>query len=258
MNEIIKINNKNKVDGHELHDFLQVETPFKKWIDRMIEYGFVEGTDFWTEDKNVHRADGTIMPQKQTEYDLTIGMAKEICMIQRNERGKQARLYFIECEKRLKAQSSDSYMIADPVARALKWAEEQKAHRQQVALLEANNARQEQIIGELKPKADYTDMILQNKGLVPITAIAKDYGMSGVAMNEKLHEMKIIYKMGRQWLLYSKYQAKGYTHSETVNFKHKDGRDDVAMNTKWTQKGRLFLYEKLKEQGILPVIERTA
>jgi phage antirepressor YoqD-like protein len=149
-------------------------------------------------------------------------------------------------------------MIADPVARALKWAEEQKAHRQQVALLEANNARQEQIIGELKPKADYTDMILQNKGLVPITAIAKDYGMSGVAMNEKLHEMKIIYKMGRQWLLYSKYQAKGYTHSETVNFKHKDGRDDVAMNTKWTQKGRLFLYEKLKEQGILPVIERTA
>ena len=165
---------------------------------------------------------------------------------------------FNEMEKRLKAQSSDSYMIADPVARALKWAEEQKAHRQQVALLEANNARQEQIIGELKPKADYTDMILQNKGLVPITAIAKDYGMSGVAMNEKLHEMKIIYKMGRQWLLYSKYQAKGYTHSETVNFKHKDGRDDVAMNTKWTQKGRLFLYEKLKEQGILPVIERTA
>jgi Rha family phage regulatory protein len=165
---------------------------------------------------------------------------------------------FNEMEKRLKEQSSDSYMIADPVARALKWAEEQKAHRQQVALLEANNARQEQIIGELKPKADYTDMILQNKGLVPITAIAKDYGMSGVAMNEKLHEMKIIYKMGRQWLLYSKYQAKGYTHSETVNFKHKDGRDDVAMNTKWTQKGRLFLYEKLKEQGILPVIERTA
>jgi Rha family phage regulatory protein len=165
---------------------------------------------------------------------------------------------FNEMEKRLKAQSSDSYMIADPVARASRWAEEQKAHRQQVALLEANNARQEQIIGELKPKADYTDMILQNKGLVPITAIAKDYGMSGVAMNEKLHEMKIIYKMGRQWLLYSKYQAKGYTHSETVNFKHKDGRDDVAMNTKWTQKGRLFLYEKLKEQGILPVIERTA
>lgn len=104
MNEIIKINNENKVDGRSLHEFLQIETPFKKWIDRMLEYGFVEGVDFWTEDKNVRRADGTIMPQKQTEYDLTIGMAKEICMIQRNERGKQARLYFIECEKRLKAQ----------------------------------------------------------------------------------------------------------------------------------------------------------
>ena len=98
MNELIKINSENKVDGHELHDFLQVETPFKKWIDRMIEYGFVEGTDFWT--KMSESTGG----RPATEYEMTIGMAKEICMIQRNERGKQARLYFIECEKRLKAQ----------------------------------------------------------------------------------------------------------------------------------------------------------
>ena len=165
---------------------------------------------------------------------------------------------FNQMEKQLKAQQAGSYMIADPIERALKWAEEQKAHRQQVVLLEEKTAQQSQIIGELKPKADYTDNILKNKGLVPITAIAKDYGMSGVAMNAKLHEMRIIYKMGSQWLLYSKYQAKGYTHSETIDIRHKDGRPDVAMNTKWTQKGRLFLYEKLKEQGILPVIERTA
>ena len=209
----------------------------------------------------------------QSEYKDGSGKSNKMYLMNRDgfsllvmgftgAKAMQWKIKYIEAfnamEKQLKERNADSYMIADPVARALKWAEEQKAHRQQVALLEANNARQEQIIGELKPKADYTDTILQNKGLVPITAIAKDYGMSGVAMNEKLHEMKIIYKMGRQWLLYSKYQAKGYTHSETVNFKHKDGRDDVAMNTKWTQKGRLFLYEKLKEQGILPVIERTA
>ena len=76
-------------------------------------------------------------------------------------------------------------------------------------------------------------------------------------MNSLLHELKVIYKMGRQWLLYSKYQAKGYTHSETIDFKHKDGRPDVAMNTKWTQKGRLFLYELLKKHDVLPVIEQT-
>lgn len=117
-------------------------------------------------------------------------------------------------------------------------------------------AKQTQLIGELKPKADYTDRILQSKSLVTITQIAKDYGMSGAAMNEKLHALGVIYKLGGQWLLYSKYQAKGYTHSETVDITHRDGRGDVRMNTKWTQKGRLFLYEFLKKHGILPVIEQ--
>lgn len=118
-------------------------------------------------------------------------------------------------------------------------------------------AKQAQLIGELKPKADYTDRILQSKSLVTITQIAKDYGMSGAAMNEKLHELGVIYKLGGQWLLYSRYQAKGYTHSETVNITHKDGSGNVRMNTKWTQKGRLFLYGFLKKHGILPVIEQN-
>ena len=118
-------------------------------------------------------------------------------------------------------------------------------------------AKQSQIIGELKPAADYTDRILQNKGLVAITQIAKDYGMSGTMMNRKLHELGIIYKLGGQWLLYSAYQAKGYTHSETVDITRSDGRSDVAMNTKWTQKGRLFIYNTLKKHGVLPVIEQA-
>lgn len=117
-------------------------------------------------------------------------------------------------------------------------------------------AKQTQLIGELKPKADYTDRILNSKSLVSITQIAKDYGLSGKAMNGKLHELGIIYKLGSQWLLYSRYQAKGYTHSETVDITHSDGRADVVMNTKWTQKGRLFLYQHLKKHGILPVIEQ--
>lgn len=120
------------------------------------------------------------------------------------------------------------------------------------------NLKQKQIIGELKPKADYVDKILKNKGLVTITQIAKDYGMSGQAMNNLLHKLKVQYKQSGQWLLYSEYQAKGYTHSETVEIVRIDGRPDVKMNTKWTQKGRLFLYELLKSNGVLPIIERIA
>lgn len=113
-----------------------------------------------------------------------------------------------------------------------------------------------QVIGELKPKADYTDKILQNKGLVTITQIAKDYGMTGAEMNAKLHELGIQFKQSGQWLLYSRYHGRGYTHSETVDIVRTDGRPDVKMNTKWTQKGRLFLYNKLKENEILPMIEK--
>lgn len=123
--------------------------------------------------------------------------------------------------------------------------------------LETTVAVQEQQIAELKPRADYTDKILQNKGLVTITQIAKDYGMSGNKLNEKLHELGIQYKQSSQWLLYAKYQDKGYTHSETVNITRSDGRPDIKMNTKWTQKGRLFLYNLLKSNDILPTIEKN-
>lgn len=113
-----------------------------------------------------------------------------------------------------------------------------------------------QIIGELKPKADYMDRILKSKSLVTITQIAKDYGMSGKALNKLLHEYDIQYKQSEQWLLYEKYQNKGYTHSETIVIEDVPGLDKVVMNTKWTQKGRVFLYGVLKHYGILPMIER--
>lgn len=132
-----------------------------------------------------------------------------------------------------------------------------KAERERSKALEVENAQQKQIIGELKPKADYTDYILKNKSLVTITQIAKDYGMSGQAMNELLHKLGVQYKVSDQWLLYAKYHDKGYTHSQTIPINHKDGTTETKMQTKWTQKGRLFIYELLKEnEGILPVIER--
>ena len=136
------------------------------------------------------------------------------------------------------------------MARALKMADNA------IRSLTTKSKQQEQIINELKPKADYVDTILQNKGLVTITQIAKDYGMSGREMNAKLHDLKIQYKQSGQWLLYSNYQTFGYTHSETIDIIRSDGRPDVTMETKWTQKGRLFLYNLLKDNGIVPVIER--
>ena len=114
----------------------------------------------------------------------------------------------------------------------------------------------EQKVNELTPKATYYDKVLADKSLVTITQIAKDYGMSGRAMNKKLHELKVIYKQGQTWLLYAKYQKTGWTHSETVMLPKKDGTEKAVLNTKWTQQGRLGLYELLKSNDIIPLIEQ--
>ena len=132
-----------------------------------------------------------------------------------------------------------------------------KTEREEKKALQVQVAQRDQLIGELKPKADYVDWILNNPGLVTITQIAKDYGMSGQAMNRQLYELEIQYKQSGQWLLYRKHHGMGYTHSETIAFNRSDGREDTKMETKWTQKGRLFIYELLKEKAeLLPVIER--
>lgn len=130
-----------------------------------------------------------------------------------------------------------------------------KKEREEKAKLEGENQMQKQIIGELQPKANYTDVILNNKGLVTITQIAKDYGKSGTEMNKLLHDLGVQYKQSNQWLLYTKYHDKGYTHSNTVDITRSDGTKDIRMNTKWTQKGRLFIYNLLKEKNIYPLIE---
>ena len=117
------------------------------------------------------------------------------------------------------------------------------------------NKQQEQIINELQPKATYYDLILQCKDLLSITQIAKDYGRGGAWLNKTLNQLGIQYKLRDTWLLYSKYADKGYTGSKTQNYVDKEGYTHSKMYTYWTQKGRLFIYEKLKKQGILPLIE---
>lgn len=113
----------------------------------------------------------------------------------------------------------------------------------------------EQQVKEFQPKVSYYDKVLSNDALMTISLIAKDYGMSGAGMNKLLHKLGVQYRQGGTWLLYAKYQRTGWTHSETTMVPRKDGTEKAVLNTKWTQKGRLGLYELLKDNGYLPLIE---
>jgi prophage antirepressor-like protein len=107
---------------------------------------------------------------------------------------------------------------------------------------------------EMAPKALYCDIILQCKNVVPVSLIAKDYGMSAAAFNSLLHNLGIQYRIAGCWLLYQDYAAQGYTKTRTYHV----GENTAAMHTCWTQKGRVFLYKTLKAWGIVPMSERPA
>lgn len=111
-------------------------------------------------------------------------------------------------------------------------------------------------ISELQPKATYYDEILASKDTVLTTQIAKDYGMSAKTFNILLHDLGVQYKVGDQWVLYSKYQGMGYVHSKTHSYPKNDGSYGTRMQTEWRQAGRLFLYDLLKQHGTLPLIEQ--
>ena len=114
---------------------------------------------------------------------------------------------------------------------------------------------QKQIIGEMEKKVSYLDLILSSTSTLTITQIAQDYGMSGQRMNKLLHGLRIQYKVGEQWILYAEYKDKCYVSSVNFHFMTNEGVPCTTLNTKWTQKGRLFLYDILKKEGILPKME---
>jgi anti-repressor protein len=246
MNELITVNydnNRPTVLGRDLHELLEVQTPYHKWFPRMAEYGFIESVDYMTMDKNVLRSDGVEMPQTQKDHQLTIEMAKELCMLQRTEKGKQARQYFIELEK---AWNSPEKVMA----RALQIA------NQEIESLKLTNAVQQQQIAELNPKATYYDLVLQCSDLVSATVIAKDYGKSAKWLNKVLADNKVQFKQGGIWVLYKKYAEKGYTQTKTDTYVDHIGISHTKPHTHWTQKGRLFIYDFLKDLGYLPIVER--
>lgn len=234
MQELVKTHQNDSgdliVSARELHEFLGVKTKYKDWFPRMVEYGFVENTDFITMAQKRATAQGN----ETTYFDhhIKLPMAKEISMIQRTEKGKQARRYFLAVE----AAWNSPEMI---MSRAL----------------EIANQQQQQMISELaelEPKAQYYDLVLQSPTLIKVTEIAKDYGFSARHLNSLLSDQGIQYNLSGTWFLRQQYADKGYTHSKT--FTRSDG--GTNSHTYWTQTGRLFIYETLKEMGIYPLLER--
>jgi len=135
---------------------------------------------------------------------------------------------------------------------ATKLKEEQAKSR----ALEVTSQQQKQIIAEMEPKASYYDKVLASPDPMLTSIIAKDYGKSAKWFNATLHALGIQYKLDGTWLLYQKYAEQNYTKSYTHTYDDRLGMTHTTILTCWTQKGRLFLYNLLKEHGILPLMER--
>lgn len=255
MNELIKINYETEqptVSARGLHEGLEIGKRFSAWFETNSK-GFIDGEDYTsvligTEVQN----NGGVQMRELQDYNLSIDMAKHICLMSRTEKGRECRQYFIDLEK---AWNTPEQVMA----RALKMAGKTiDSLKDRCKFLGGQVVEQQKLIEEMTPKANYVDHILESKSLVATTQIAKDYGMSAVRFNRILNDMKIQYKVNKQWVLYSKYQNCGYVHSKTIDITRSNGDPDVTMQTQWTQKGRLFLYEELKKNGIHPVIEQNA
>ncbi|WP_285022740.1 phage antirepressor KilAC domain-containing protein [Lactococcus garvieae] len=247
MDELIRINYDSErptVNGRDLHDALQVKTAYKDWFPRMCEYGFSEGTDFCS---FLSESSGG---RPAVNHQLTIDMAKQLCMIQRTDIGRKFRQYFIQVE--------DAWNSPEAVmARALQFANQQLAllRHQNMELTDTIAVQNQQIL-EMKPKVSYYDVVLNCKDLISTSAIAKDYGKSAIWMNRYLHEKGVQFKQSAIWLLYQKYAQKGYTSTKTHSYPGSNGETHTKVHTYWTQKGRLFIYELMKSDGMKPLIEQ--
>lgn len=238
MKELIKITEQNgnqAVSARELHKFLEVQTPFTMWIDRMFEYGFTENTDFEATNFFVNHPNG-IGGTTVKDYALTLDCAKEIAMLQRSERGKIARQYFIECEKQLR---SGKFALPTTYKEALQSLLEEVEAKER---LQAQNDLQRIELQKQAPKVAYYEDVLTSKSTYNANQIAKELGMSAVTLNKRLHELKVQYKQGGQWLLYHHHQDKGYTKTVTHTYTDSQGETRTSSSTVWTEKGREFIH----------------
>ena len=238
MKELIKIteqNGKRAVSARELHRFLEVTERFSNWFERQLQYGFIEGVDY-----QGCEVFNTLANQTLTDYALTIDTAKEISMLQRTEKGKQARRYFIECEKL--AQNPVSNLSKIDLAQMVIESEREKER------LQIQNQLQSEELQKQAPKVAYYEEVLQSQSTYNTNQIAKELGTSAITLNKKLRDLGAQYKQGGTWLLYHKYQNKGYTKTQTYPFVDSNGNTQTSMQTVWTEEGRLFIHKILKQE----------
>ncbi|MFW8567011.1 antA/AntB antirepressor family protein [Orrella sp. 11846] len=200
------------VDARELHAFLEVRSEFRNWIkNRINDFGFVENQDFTTIGKNLPTGG------KQTDYFLTIEMAKELSMVERNEKGKQARLYFIECERRARtAVMSVPQNLPDALRLAADLAEENQT-------LALENQQKTEALAEAEPKLKALERISAGKTTLTITQASKVLGMKRTELTDWLAENGWVYRQNGSWVAYQrhiqngrlKYKEAGYTDDET-------------------------------------------
>ena len=178
----------------------------------------------------------------------TSGQNREMTVI--NESG----LYALILSSKLESSKRFKRWVTSEVLPAIRQngRYELEQHNRQ---LTNRNALLEEINAQQKPFTDYARTILSSTQTVTITQIAQDYGFTAIRFNELLCDLRIQHKVGGQWILYTPYLNKGYVQSFSSYFVKADGEVQVKLHTRWTQGGRLFLYEELKKAGILPLIE---
>ena len=161
---------------------------------------------------------------------------------------------FHEMEDAIKAHiPTGNELIALAVVEAQKLLAQKE---EEIKQLEDSVQQMDKVITELTPKADYADRILSSNDCMTVTQIAQDYGLSAVSFNRILSRAGIQRKVGEQWILYAEYQGKGYVQNKTYDYEKANGTTGTKLSTVWTQKGRLFLYNRLKEIGVVPEMEK--
>lgn len=237
MNELIKIteyNGNQAVSARDLHKFLEITERFSSWFERMLQYGFVENIDY-----QGCEFFNALANQTLTDYAITFDCAKEISMIQRSKKGKEAREYFIECEKQLR---SGKFALPTTYKEALQSLLIEVETKER---LQAQNELQAKELEKQAPKVAYYDEVLTSQSTYNANQIAKELGMSAVTLNKKLHDLKVQYKQGGQWLLYHPHQNKGYTKTVTYTYTDSKGETCTNSSTVWTEKGRAFIHSIL-------------
>ena len=242
------------VNARDLHKYLGSRQDFSTWIKSRIEQcDLVENVDFVFFHKIMENSKG----RPKGEYVLTITAAKELAMVEGTQRGKLARRYFIVCEEKLKQlMRQPSYKIDDPIARARRWANEQEQHLRQLQGVRVELDEQKLLVSQQKeqlkeqqPKVQFLDNVLASSTCYTSTQIAKELGISGgKTLHKLLHKAKVMFKESNTWMLYAKYDGKGYTQTRT-HMHITEGNNPITKTyTVWTEKGRMFLHE-LKNQG---------